>query len=130
MKAGKRVARAARELFRACFIDGRLDEPRVRVVAERLALSRRRGSLPMLSHFERLVRLEGDRHAAHIESAALLTTDVRSRISQQLTRMYGPGLETTFAEIPALIGGVRVRVGSDVYDGSIRGRLAGLERRL
>ena len=36
-----------------------------------------------------------------------------------MARAYGPGVSTSFAENAALIGGLRVRVGSDVYDGSV-----------
>ncbi len=39
-------------------------------------------------------------------------------------------LETSFEQNAALIGGVRIKVGSDVYDGSVRARLAALEARL
>ena len=47
-----------------------------------------------------------------------------------LARVYGHGLDTSFEINPALIGGMRIRVGSDVYDGSVRARLAALEARL
>jgi len=39
-----------------------------------------------------------------------------------LATLYGPGLNASFTHSPALIGGVRIRVGSDVYDGSVRGK--------
>jgi F-type H+-transporting ATPase subunit delta len=42
--------------------------------------------------------------------------------------VYGPRLVTTFAESPALIGGMRIRVGSDVYDGSVKAGLTALEK--
>ena len=41
--------------------------------------------------------------------------------------MYGPELNTSFADNPALIGGMRISVGSDVYDGSVKAGLAALE---
>ncbi len=43
-------------------------------------------------------------------------------------RRYGAALRTTFVLQPALIGGLRIQVGSDVYDGSVRAGLAALER--
>jgi F-type H+-transporting ATPase subunit delta len=49
-------------------------------------------------------------------------------VKTNLTRRYGPGLTFTFKQNPALLGGLRVQVGSDVYDGSIRARLAQLEQ--
>jgi F-type H+-transporting ATPase subunit delta len=47
-----------------------------------------------------------------------------------LEESYGAGITTSFSHDPALIGGMRIRVGSDVYDGSIQNRLASLEKRI
>jgi F-type H+-transporting ATPase subunit delta len=84
----------------------------------------------VLSGFLRLVRLDRDRHTAHVESAAPLPDSAREQIRSGLAHTYGAALETSFAENPSLIGGVRVQVGSDVYDGTIRARLAALAARL
>ena len=62
-----------------------------------------------------------------MQSAIPLPPDLRGTVESTLTRAYGPGLNISFVENPALIGGMKVRVGSDVYDGSVRGRLAALE---
>jgi F-type H+-transporting ATPase subunit delta len=130
MKAKRKVKRAARQLFRLCLVNGVLDESRTRQVAERIGASRRRGALAILADFLRLVRLDSDRHTAVVESATPLVPSMREGIQADLTRVYGPGLEATFAENPALIGGMRIKVGSDVYDDSVRARLAALEARL
>ena len=130
MKANRRTKRAARALYRLCVVEGALDAPRVRLVAGRLAASSRRGALPVLVSFQRLVRLDHDRHSALVESAVALDPRVREQLQQGLARTYGAELETAFTENPALIGGVRIKVGSDVYDGSLRARLAALESRL
>ena len=130
MKAIEKVKRSARELFRFCLVDGVLDDQRVREVSARLAATGRRGALPVLAGFQRLVRLDRDRHTAIVESAAPLPDPVRQGIQSRLARHYGSGIEATFAENPALIGGMRIKVGSDVYDGSVRARLAALEARL
>ena len=58
----------------------------------------------------------------------LLPTDLRAAIEEGLSKQYGPGLTATFAHRDSLIGGVRIQVGSDVYDGSILGRLRALEQ--
>jgi F-type H+-transporting ATPase subunit delta len=58
-----------------------------------------------------------------------LPGDLRDAIGSSLARKYGPGLVTNFVHRPALIGGMRIQVGSDVYDGSVVARLAALERR-
>jgi len=67
------------------------------------------------------------RHTAKVESAKPLALALQTRVATDLARQYGPGLSTSFAENPALIGGMRIRVGSDVYDGTVRSRLAALQ---
>ncbi|HJR60131.1 MAG TPA: F0F1 ATP synthase subunit delta [Vicinamibacterales bacterium] len=130
MKPNKKVRRAARQLFRRCLVNGVIDERRARQVAHRIAASRRRGSLVLLAGFQRLVRLDRERHTALVESAAPLVGGLQDGIAADLTRIYGPGLHASFAQNPALIGGLRIKIGSDVYDGSLRARLAALQARL
>ena len=43
------------------------------------------------------------------------------------SRIYGPGLNISFVQNPELIAGLRIKVGSDVYDGSVQARLAALQ---
>jgi len=129
MKINRRARRAARRLYRACLVEGLLDEGRTRKVVERVAKARRRGGLAILSHFQRLVSLDRDRHRADVESAAPLSPALRSSVEAGVKRAYGPGVSLSFAENPELIGGMRVKVGSDVYDGSVRRALLALEER-
>ena len=124
MKTNRRSRRAARQLFRLCLVDGRPDDDRVRQVSSRIAASRRRGALAVLSGFLRLVKLDSHQRRALVESAMPLADDVRRDVQDGLARAYGAGLETAFEQNPRLIGG------SDVYDGSVRARLAALEARL
>jgi F-type H+-transporting ATPase subunit delta len=128
MKIGKRAKREAKQLFRFCLADSMLDENRVRQVVQRVVAAGRRDGPAILSHFRRLVKLELARHTATIESATPLPADLHAAIEGGLARRYGRGLVTAFAHRPALIGGVRIQVGSDVYDGSVRAGLAALEQ--
>src|SRR5688572_29418262 len=130
MKGNRRTIRAARRLYRLCLIDGRLDESRVRQVARRLGASRRRGSVAVLSSLRRMVRLDSDRRRAVVATATSLPDDLRDQVQASLARLYGSGLATSFETSPDLIGGMRIQVGSDVYDGSVRARLAAIESRL
>ena len=130
MRANKKVKRTARGLFRLCLVDGVLNDERTRQVARALAGSRQRGALRVLSDFQRLVRIERDRHTARVESATPLADNLRDAVQSRLARTYGETLEMSFGENPELIGGIRIRVGSDVYDGSIRAKLTALASRL
>jgi F-type H+-transporting ATPase subunit delta len=130
VKTNKKATRAARRLFRVCLVDGLPAERRVRHVVRRLAASNRRGAVAILSSFARLVRLNMDRRTARVESAAPLGPELRKDIRNGLVRMYGPGLKTMFERNQDLIGGLRIKVGSDVYDDSVRAKLAALAARL
>lgn len=108
--------------------NGRLDENRVRLAVKQVIEAKPRGYLITLSLFRRLVKLELDRRTAKVESAVSLPADLQASLQAGLERAYGPGLNMSFAQNPGLIGGMRVQVGSDVYNGSVKGRLAALEQ--
>jgi F-type H+-transporting ATPase subunit delta len=126
MKIKKQERREAKELFRSCVSNGLLDDGRVRQAVSAVLAQKPRGYVPILTHFQRLVKLDLDRRTAKVESAAALTPQDQSAIQASLARKYGTGLSLSFAQNAALLGGLRVQVGSDVYDGSIRARLEAL----
>jgi F-type H+-transporting ATPase subunit delta len=128
MKTTKQSDGEARQLFRFCVAGGNIDESRVRLVAQNILRSKPRGYLLLLGRFKRLLEQEYARHQAKIESAVLLPSDLQTRVKTGLTSVYGSGLSWLFVHNPALIGGVRIKVGSDVYDGSVRSGLAELAR--
>ena len=129
MKTAKQAQRDAKQLFRLCLAGGSLDEDRARRVVRGLVDAGRPGALPVLSRLQRLLRLDRTKHSAEVTSAVPLPADIRAALEAGIARVYGPGIVTVFAEDQALIGGVRVTVGSDVYDGTVRGALAALETR-
>ncbi len=124
MKITKKAKREAKQLYRVCLLNGLLDENRARQVVQRVAATGERDCLPILTHFLRLVKFDRAQHTATIESATLLPADLRKIVQTELAHRYGLGLTTVFAQRPELIGGMRIQVGCDVYDGSV---LAGLE---
>jgi F-type H+-transporting ATPase subunit delta len=129
MQTRKHMERDARELFRLCMVNGVLDDARARLVVQQVIAAGRAGAFGVLSRFQRLVRLDSAAHRAEVHSAAELPPDVRSSIEAALVKLFGPNVTTSFADDAALIGGVRIKVGSDVYDGSVNARLAALQSR-
>jgi F-type H+-transporting ATPase subunit delta len=125
----KQAKRDAKQLFRLCFANGLLDEGLMRQMVQRVSETRNRNRLNVLSAFRRLVKRDWSRHTATVESAEPLPAAMQANIQAGLTRVYGSGLSTTFTHNPALIAGMRINVGSDVYDGSIKARLAALKAR-
>ena len=127
VKISKQARRDAKQLFHACRADGRLDEAKVRQVVQQVIATKPRGYIAILSHFQRLVKLDLDRRTARVESPVPLAEPQQASIKANLTRRYGDGLLFAFTQNPGLIGGLRVQIGSDVFDGSVQARLAGLE---
>jgi F-type H+-transporting ATPase subunit delta len=129
MKSARRLQRDARQLLRLCLVNGVPDEGRVRHVVGRVIAAAPPGGLSTLSRFQRLVRLARAAHSADVESATPLSDDVRAAIAAALAGRHGETLAVSFIENPALLGGVRVRVGSAIFDGSVRARLHALGTR-
>ena len=129
MKITKQARRDARQLLRSCMANEVLDENRVRQAVEAVIRDRPRGYLGVLTQFHRLVKLEIARLTARVESATTLSPESQAQVQSELTRKYGAGLNFVFVQNPALLGGMRVQVGGDVYNGSVQGRLAALQER-
>jgi F-type H+-transporting ATPase subunit delta len=126
MKISKQTRRDAKQLFRSCVNNGLLDENRVRQAVSAVVAQKPRGYVAILSQLQRLVKLDLDRRTGRVESAVQLSPDQQSAVQASLGRKYGAGLNISYSENPALLGGLRVQVGSDVYDGSVRARLDAL----
>ena len=127
MKISKQARRDAKQLFRSCCVNGLLDDAKVRQVVRQVIASKPRGYLAILSHFQRLVKLDLERRTARVESPVPLAEHQQASIKANLARRCRDSLLFTFTQNPALIGGLRVQIGSDVFDGSVQARLAGLE---
>jgi len=126
MKISKQAQRNARELFRSCLVNGLLDEDRVRRAVTLMVEKKPRGYVAILSRLERLVKLDMERRTARVESTVALAPELREKVAKQLENIYGKGMNVSFVQDPALIGGLRIQAGCDLYDGSVRARLNAL----
>ena len=122
-RAIPQLRRKAKALFRWCLVEGELDDARARAVASQIIDSKRRGYLALLAEFTRLLSLDRARHTATVQTAVALQPDFQRRVAGELVATYGDTLKTQFTQSPDLIGGMRIQVGSDVFDGSVRARL-------
>ncbi len=128
VKISKQARREARQLFRSCQAGGLLDGNRVRQAVSLLVSQKPRGYVGILSRLQRLVKLDLEQHAASVESATPLAADLQADVANRINKIYGAGLDISFRQNPALIGGLRIQVGSDLYDGSVKTRLEQLEQ--
>jgi F-type H+-transporting ATPase subunit delta len=123
MKISKTAAASARRLFGFCQTDGRFDESKLRTVVARLVEAKPRDYKAILSAIQRLTRLEFERRQVTVESAMEIDDSTRQRVVAGLAHQYGPDLVVQYQITPALLGGLRIRVGNDVFDGSVQSRL-------
>jgi F-type H+-transporting ATPase subunit delta len=123
MKISKSAAVTARRLFGLCQTGGRLDESKLRSVTSRLVETKPRDYAGILAALQKLTRLEMERRKVTVESAVDLDEATRARVLAGLANQYGSGLVAVYQTNPALLGGLRIRVGNDVFDGSVQGRL-------
>lgn len=130
MKISREARRTARELFRLSMVNGRLDAGRIAVISGEVTSKKPRDYVATLKEFTRLVRLELAKRHAVVESAAALDASTSAEIEQNLKQKFGNDITLEFNVNPALLGGMRVKLGSDVWDGSVNARLAALQKQL
>jgi F-type H+-transporting ATPase subunit delta len=130
MKINKETRQLSKGLLRASFIDGRLDGGRVASLVKSLIEKKPRHYLQILEAYKRLLRLEVEKRTATIETATELPPEAGAQIVANLKRKYGGDLAANFVVNKDLLGGMRIRVGSDVWDSSVRNRLHRLQQQL
>jgi F-type H+-transporting ATPase subunit delta len=130
MTINKEVRQLSRALLRASFTDGQLDPGKISSLVESLIEKKPRHYINVLENYKRLLRLEVEKRRARIESAIELSSQTSNKIVSNLKRKYGNDLTAEFVVNPELLGGMRVRVGSDVWDGTVRNRLQRLQQQL
>lgn len=130
MKITKDARQLGRQLLRLSLLDGRPDRARVHSLVQSVLTEKPRSYLAGLEAFQQLLRLELAKRHAVIESASPLSQTTADAIVANLHQKYGADLSTEFQVNPELIGGMRVKIGSDVYDGSVRNRLARLQEQI
>jgi F-type H+-transporting ATPase subunit delta len=90
--------------------------------------------IPMLDEIVRQFAVELDAQLgfveARISSARELLPEEKGELESQVERLTSKKVRAHYASNPALLGGVMVRVGSTIYDGSVRGRLEKMKEQL
>ena len=130
MKIKKETRQLSKGLLRASFTDGQLDSGRISSLVKSLIEKKPRHYIQVLEAYKRLLRLEVEKRTATIETATELSPDAGQQIVENLKRKYGSDLASRFVVNPELLGGMRIRVGSDVWDSSVRNRLQRLQQQL
>ncbi len=123
MKISKQAHREAKQLFKYCCQDGSLDEPKASKVVQSLVKSKPRGLVQILQAFGRLVELDIARRTAVVETAVDISSQQQGAITRKLKSFYGENLNADYKTAPEILGGIKIRVGSDIYDGSVKSQI-------
>lgn len=123
MKITKDAAAAGKRLFRLCSAGGKLDEDKIRTVFKALATRKPRNYQGILATLHRQLRLNLAQRHVIVESAKELDAATGQNITSKMIAQHGEGLTFEYKVTPALLGGIRIRKGDDVWDGTIKCRL-------
>jgi F-type H+-transporting ATPase subunit delta len=130
MKLNKEIRQLSRKMLQASFTDSQLDPGRISSLVDSLIAQKPRNYIAVLKNYKRLLRLELGKRQATVETSSEVDPAMRSEIVANLKTKYGSDLSTEFHVDPQLLGGMRIRVGNDVWDGSVRNRLERLQHEL
>jgi F-type H+-transporting ATPase subunit delta len=119
----KKVLTAARNA------DGSVDEEKIRDLVSTIVEYKPRNYLAILTYLTRLIELAIEESTVRVESATPLA-DKGASVFAELERRYGRAARTVYEENPKLLGGLKIRRGNNIWDGSLSGRLNRLQQAL
>jgi len=122
----KIAAQLARKFFKMSVVDGAVSPERVAGVLEYIEAHRPANPVMVLRAYHRLIATELARSAAVVEHAGPITDAILQGIASALTTRYRRPVKAFAKSNPALLAGLRVQLGDDVYEASVAGQLAAL----
>ncbi len=123
MKVSKSNAAQARRIFNLCMENGAVNGDRLKKAIAKITETKPRGYLELLTGLKRLIRLELESKQVTVTSAHELDAETSDKLKKDLTGKYGNDLVFDFQIDPSLLAGLKVRVGNDVWDGTVASRL-------
>ena len=126
MAATKQTKLLAKQLFKLSVINGEVSAERVQGVLGWIEKHQPRQSLALLQQYHRLVSNEVAKSRAVVEHAGAVNGTTLASIEAAMTKKYSRKVTAVAKPNPELLAGLRVRVGSDVYESSVAGQLATL----
>ena len=130
MRTAKEARKVSGVLFRNSFTEGKLDKEKISHMVETLLAEKPRHYVDALKDYQRLIRLETEKRHALIESATQLNSALANQIETNLRGRYGDDLTIEFRTNPDLLGGLRIKIGDEVWDGTVKTRLRKLQEQL
>jgi F-type H+-transporting ATPase subunit delta len=122
----KQAQQLAHRLFKLSLADGLVSPELVAGVLEYVEKHQPANSTMVLKAYHRLIATELAKSRALVEHAGSLGDSVLRSIAAAMTQKYRRPITAVARPNPALLAGLRVRVGDDIYDASVAGQLATL----
>ena len=116
----------ARQLFNMSVVDGAVSADRVSGVLQYVEKHNPPNPVMVLKAYRRLITAEVAKSVAVVEHAGAINDAMLAAIAASMTRKYGRVVTATAKPNAALLAGLRVQVGDDIYESSVAGQLAAL----
>jgi len=126
MHADKKTKLLAKQLFKLSVVDGQVSAEQVAGVLGYIEKTAPRHGLTLLKLYHRAIQAEFAKSRAIIEHAGPIGDATLQSIAAAMTRKYQRPVTAIARANPALLAGLRVRVGSDLYESTVAGQLAAL----
>lgn len=126
MAADKQTKLLAKQLFKLSVVNGAVSPERVAGVLGWVEKTAPRHPLALLKAYHRYVANEFAKSQARVEHAGPVTEATLKLIEGAMSQKYKRVVTATARPNPALLAGLRIRVGSDLYESSVAGQLAAL----
>jgi F-type H+-transporting ATPase subunit delta len=126
MRADKKTKALAKQLFKLSLVNGAVSPEQVTGVLGYIEKHAPRQSLALLQLYHRAISAELAKSNAVVEHAGPLSDTALKSIEAAMTRKYSRAVTASAKPNPKLLAGLRVRVGSDVYESTVAGQLANL----
>jgi F-type H+-transporting ATPase subunit delta len=126
MAANKQTKLLAKRLFKLSFVNGQLSADQVAGVLGYIEKSAPHHSLTLLKLYHRAIATEFAKSRAIVEHAGPLSDSALKLIENAMTKKYSRPVTASARPNPQLLAGLRIRVGSDLYESTVSGQLATL----
>jgi len=121
---------AARQAVVTDLLEGKVAGPALRLITQAAGYPRGRSLDASLDAYARLAAELRERLVAEVRVATVLTDAQRDRLATSLAAVYGRHVHVNIVLDPEVIGGMSVRIGDQLINGTAVSRLADLRRRL
>jgi len=128
MRGNKQIRKIGKTLVQLSLKDGDVSAERVQAVLKALEGHPPRNYRAVLREFQTQLRKQIERSQAIVEYAGPLPANLINNVEASFSARYARPITAVPRENPDLIAGVRIRVGSDVYDSSIQNHLQELAK--